>query len=115
MKWKKTKANPQIHMFDIETKSIEVSASLSCGGCQQQRPFAPGLLGRLSTSRLAATRMTRPAIAGRVFWAEYVWLALESSGHEYALLVPLRRIGWDLQCTGSGAELLGFEALFLFV
>ena len=59
--------------------------------------------------------MTRPAIAGRVFWAEYVWLALESSGHENALLVPLRRIGWDLQYTGSGAELLGFEALFLFV
>ena len=71
--------------------------------------LASSLLGRLG-GRTGGDRLQRPSFASRTFWGEWIWLALQSSTHPNALVQPPRRIGWELQCAGSAAELLGFKA-----
>ena len=73
--------------------------------------LAPGLMGRIC-NQAARARLTRPPLATGVWWSELVWQALESSPHPNALLIPARSIGLELQCAGSGAELLGYKAIY---
>ena len=82
-----------------ETSQLTQAAGAAGAPVPLPSGMAPGLLRRLA----------RPEILNHCYWGEPLWHVLEHHSHPYALRQPPRSNRWELQCTGAGGELMGFE------
>ena len=58
-------------------------------------------------------RLCQPLLAKEVFWGDRIWQVLRGSSHPLKLLQPPQLPRWEMQCAGTGGELLGFEAFII--
>ena len=58
-------------------------------------------------------RLCQPLLAKEVFWGDRIWQVLRGSSHPLKLLQPPQVPRWEMQCAGTGGELLGFEAFII--